>query len=196
MRFDLIALPDAEGGIYKVPINISYTDETGTAYEKQDLISLKISSTPDLLVNIDSSEITSKQKTGNVVIRIVNRGLTNIKLLTAEVVGNKEVSVSSQPEVYVGNIDSDDYETVEYTVTVNSYEPAVELPLKITYMDSTNRQHQQQLSLELKTGSNGLVLTIITGIISAVIRLAILAGIVFGLYKAYKWWKAKRKKKA
>ena len=113
MNFDLIALPDAEGGIYKIPIEITYTDEAGTSYTKDDYISLKLSSTPDLLIHVDSSEINADMKSGTVVLKIINRGLTNIKLLTAELDEGEGYEIMSQPEVYVGNIDSDDYETVD-----------------------------------------------------------------------------------
>jgi len=193
IKFDLVALPDAERYIYKIPINISYTDETGMAYTKDDIISLKVSSTPDLLVNVDSSTIQGQIKSGEVVIRIVNRGLTNIKLLTAKIESDDNFDVISQQEVYVGNIDSDDYETVDYKLTVNSFEKTVELPLEITYMDSTNKKHQQSISLELRTNSPSKSSTMISGIIGGLIKLAILVGLVYLGYRIYKRFRKKKK---
>jgi len=191
MKFDIVALPDAEGGIYKVPIEITYTDETGTSYSKEDIISLKVSSTPDLLFTIDSSEINAKKKQGEVVVKITNRGLTNIKLLSASIEESEGFEIMSEPEVYVGNIDSDDYETVEYELKIKTYEKTIELPIEVNYRDSTNKQHKQSVNLELKTYSKGIVSTIISGIINVVIILAIIVGMVF----AFKWFLKKRKKK-
>jgi len=193
MKFDMIALPDAEGGIYKIPVNISYTDETGTSYSKDDYISLKISATPDLLLTVDSSEIKGDQKSGNVILRITNRGLTNIKLLTAKLSESDDYTILSEPEVYVGNIDSDDYETVEYTLVMKSFEKTVEIPLEIDYMDATNKKYKQDVSIELKTFSSSLPVIIIKGIVSLIIRLAILGAIIYFGYRFYK--KRKNKKR-
>ncbi|MBW2966485.1 COG1361 S-layer family protein [Candidatus Woesearchaeota archaeon] len=150
LKFYLMAEPDAEGGVYKIPINISYSDETGTSYSKADIISLKIASTPNLLATIDSTKIYSKNKAGEVVIKIVNRGLTNIKLLTAKLDISNDFEVLSQSEVYIGNIDSDDYETVEFTIDIKSKKEVINLPLELTYMDSTNKEFTQTKSITLR----------------------------------------------
>ncbi|MBD3249863.1 hypothetical protein GF336_07490 [Candidatus Woesearchaeota archaeon] len=192
LSFDMVALPDAEGGIYKVPIDISYTDETGTSYSKSDIISLKIASSPDLLVNIDNSEITNDKKSGEIAIRIVNKGLTNIKLLTAKIQGDDKFEVLSQEEAYVGNVDSDDYETAEFEIRVKSYDPLINLPLELSYMDSTNKEHEQKVDLELKTHSSSLAVSIISEIIKGVLIIAVIVG--GGLF-LYRWYKKRKKKK-
>jgi len=89
MTFDLVTLPEADGGIYKIPLTITYTDESGESYSKEDIIGLSVSSSPDLLITIDNSEIGKKTKTGNIVIKIVNRGLTNIKTSYSKTWRNK-----------------------------------------------------------------------------------------------------------
>src|SRR3990167_6118036 len=47
VTFEMTALPDAAGGLYKIPLKVSYTDETGTSQQKEDFIGLKITSRPD-----------------------------------------------------------------------------------------------------------------------------------------------------
>ena len=129
----------------------------------------------------------------NIVIKIVNRGLTNIKLMTAKLTETENIEILSKPEIYVGNIDSDDYETVEFNINVKSYEKTVELPVELKYMDSTNKEHQQKKSLDLKTFSKGKAATIVSKIIGIIINLAILVGIVLGIRWFYK--RRKRNKK-
>jgi LPXTG-motif cell wall-anchored protein len=153
VSFNLIAEPDADGDIYKIPLNISYADETGTTYSKEDVISLKVASKPDILATIDSTGIYSKKKSGEIVIKIVNRGLTNIKLLTAKLESSDDFEVLSQEEVYIGNIDSDDYETVDFTLDIKSKEEVVTLPLELTYMDATNKDFKQNKDIELRVFS-------------------------------------------
>ena len=153
VNFNLIVEPDADGDIYKIPLNISYADETGTMYSKDDVISLKVASNPNLLATIDSTDIYSKKKSGGVVIKIVNRGLTNIKLLTAKLESNEDFEILSEEEVYIGNIDSDDYETVEFILDIKSKDEVITLPIELIYMDATNKDFKQTKEVELRVFS-------------------------------------------
>jgi hypothetical protein len=193
LKFYLMAEPDAEGGVYKIPVSISYSDETGTVYSKDDVISLKVASAPDLLATIDSTQIYSKNKAGEIVIKIVNRGLTNIKLLTAKLESSSDFEVLSQSEVYIGNIDSDDYETVEFTIDIKSREDIINLPIELTYMDSTNKEFTQTKSISLRMFSEsdaqkaGMVEK--QGIGYTILILIVVIGLV--IY----FWRKRRKKK-
>jgi hypothetical protein len=191
--FDVTALPEATGGLYKIPITFSYTDETGTSTEKEDFIGLKISSLPDLLVTIDSSEITNKQRRGDISIKIVNRGLTDLKLATATVKEGDKYSLLSGKDVYVGNIDTDDFETAEYTIALRTFDKIIDIPLTLHYRDITNKQFSETVVVSLRTQSNGLILTIIGGIFKLLLWGGILAGLGYGGYKFYKRRKKRRK---
>lgn len=191
MKFDLVALPEAEGGIYKIPVTISYTDETGTSYSKDDVISLKVSAEPELLISIDSSEITEKVQQGKVSVKIVNKGLTNIKLSTARLGEIEGAEIVSEPEVYVGNIDTDDYETADFTIKISSYKKEVALPVEISYRDSLNKEHKQKADLTLKTYNKGVVMTVLSKILSLAITIVIIAAVVLGI----RWLYKRRKKK-
>jgi len=194
VRFNLIVEPNADGDVYKIPLNISYADETGTSYTKDDVISLKVASTPDILAIIDSTEVYSKKKSGEVVIRIVNRGLTNIKLLTAKLESNDDFEVLSQEEVYIGNIDSDDYETVEFTLDMKSKEEVITLPLELIYMGATNKDFKQTKDIELRMFSKsdaqkaGMVEKSSIGL--TIMFLIVVIGL--GIY----FWRRRKKKKA
>jgi len=193
LKFYLMAEPDAEGGVYKIPVIISYSDEIGTVYSKEDVISLKVASAPDLLATIDSTQIYSKNKAGEVIIKIVNRGLTNIKLLTAKLESCNDFEVLSQSEVYIGNIDSDDYETVEFTIDIKSREDIINLPIELTYMDSTNKEFTQTKSVSLRMFSEsdaekaGMVEKKSIGF--TIVFLIVAAGL--GIY----FWRKRKKKK-
>jgi hypothetical protein len=192
VSFNFIAEPDADGGVYKIPLTISYADETGTLYSKDDVISLKIASKPDLLATIDSTDIYKNNKAGSATIKIVNRGLTNIKLLTAKLESSDDFEVLSQEEIYVGNIDSDDYETVEFTLDIKSREAVIILPLELTYMDATNKDFQQTKDIELRMFSKsdaqkaGMVEKRSVGF--TIVFLIVAAGL--GVY----FWRRKKKK--
>ena len=46
--FDIMAMASAEAGAYKIPFNMSYSDDIGTYYSKSDIISLVVGDAPDL----------------------------------------------------------------------------------------------------------------------------------------------------
>jgi len=192
--FNLVAVPDADGGLYKIPLTLSYTDETGASYSKEDILSLKVASSPDILATVDSTDIYSKNKAGEVVIKLVNRGLTELKLLTAMLESSDDFEVLSQEEVYIGNIDSDDYETVEFTVNIDSKEDVVTLPLKLSYMDSTNKKFDQtkEVTLRMFSASDAQKAGLVEkqGIGFGIIILIVAGGL--GFY----WWRKRKKKKS
>ncbi|HLD33914.1 MAG TPA: hypothetical protein VJB66_04255 [Candidatus Nanoarchaeia archaeon] len=190
VSFDLTALPEATGGLYKIPIVVTYNDERGSAQQKQDFIGLKVSSFAELLVTIDQTTINSDNRHGEVTLKIVNRGLTDIKLMSAILEESDDYSVTT-PEIYVGNIDSDDFETVDFTIGLKSYDSVVALPVVLEYRDITNKKFKETVIVSLVTGSSGLVLTIIFGLIRFVITIAVLAGIGYGGY----WYYQRRKHK-
>ncbi|GAF94025.1 unnamed protein product, partial [marine sediment metagenome] len=142
----------------------------------------------------DSTEVYSKKKSGEVTIKIVNRGLTNIKLLTAKLESNKAFEVLSQEEVYIGNIDSDDYETVEFTLDIKSREEVVTLPIELIYMDATNKEFKQTKDIELRVFSKseaqkaGMVEKSSVGY--TIMFLIVVVGL--GIY----FWRRRKKKKA
>ena len=42
ITFDIVALPEADSGIYKIPIKISYYDDSGKSYEKDNIFGITI----------------------------------------------------------------------------------------------------------------------------------------------------------
>ena len=56
-NFKLIVLPDTQSGIYKIPIQIMYSDNNGTNITKNEVISLIVNSKPELKISIEDSVI-------------------------------------------------------------------------------------------------------------------------------------------
>ena len=190
--FDLTVLPDATGGLYKIPIIITYTDESGTAFVKQDFIGLKVTSAAELLVTVDQTTISSDVRNGEVTLKIVNRGLTDIKLMSAILEGNDDFSVAA-PEIYVGNIDSDDFETVDFDIALQTYDTVVELPVVLEYRDITNKKFKETVIVPFRTGSSGLFVTILGSIFKFIFTIVVIAGIGYGGYWVYRRRKARKK---
>ncbi len=151
IEFNLMAEPDADSNVYKVPVRIDYMDWSGNRYVRNGTAGLVIGDTPDLLITIDSSEIVSSGKTGNVVIKFTNKGLTDIKLLNVKLKPSTDYSIISNAEQYIGNIDSDDYETTIFKLYVKrTKEEKIPIKMELNYMDANNNEYKQNVDVELK----------------------------------------------
>ena len=135
--FDIISLPSAKPDIYKIPIKITYYDQFNQFYTKDDVIALIVSSTPALNVNIEKSElIESKKET--LSINLVNRGLSNIKLLNVEILNSNQFNLLSSKNIYIGNLDSDDSEIIDLDL-IPIKKNSVTIPLSITLNNSSQK---------------------------------------------------------
>lgn len=151
VEFNLMAEPAADSNVYKVSVRIDYMDWSGNRYARNGTVGLVIGDTPDLLVAVDSSEIYSSGKTGNVVIKFTNKGLTDIKLLHVKLKPSDDYSIISNDEDYIGNIDSDDYETTDFDLYVKrTSKEKIMLPIELDYMDANNNEYKKDVNVELK----------------------------------------------
>ena len=149
-EFNLVTDANAESKVYKIPVTYSYTDPTNTNYSKINYISLKFGQTPELVTTLDSTTLYQAGTTGEVIVKFVNKGINDVKFLYAKLKPSDDFDLISSPDMYVGNIDSDDYESVNYKLYIKpEANGKVILPLSIQYKDDNNKNYQTDVSLEL-----------------------------------------------
>lgn len=191
--YEIMAYPDAEAGVYRIPILLKYYDELDKEYDKEDIIGIVIGSEPDLSVLIESSEIYSEGAVGTVVIKFVNKGLTDVKLMNIKLKETENYEIISTEEVYIGNIDSDDYETADFKLYLKDAEDdMVDLPLEITYKDANNEDYEADpvLKLKLYSQSEAKKLGLAQG--SSFVGILILVILVAGGFFGYRKWKKRK----
>ena len=155
VEFKIMALPDAKSGVYRIPIEITYMDSTGNSYSRTDIIGLLVGDTPLIEMYVDRSNILGSGQAGELQLIIINRGLTDIKFLNVELLDSDSFEKISSDKVYIGNLDSDDIDTVEFKVYVNpTSEQNVFLPVKLTYLDANNNEYQENIDVALKIYSS------------------------------------------
>jgi hypothetical protein len=150
--FDLMAGPSVDAGVYKIPMNISYYDMAGASYSKIDYATVIVGDTPDLVTGIEKTTLLAAGENGIVTLKIINKGLTGIKLLSVNLQNSDSyVIVSPSSQLYVGKLDSDGYETVEYSLYVKpGVNGIVMLPLTLEYMDDNNNHFIETREIALK----------------------------------------------
>jgi hypothetical protein len=154
VMFSIKAMPESKGGIYKVPFTLTYTDNLGKSYTQTGLISVEVSSKPDLILSIDSTTLSKSSKLGDVDIKITNKGLTDLKFVTVEILDSNNFKILSSNIVYIGDIDSDDFGTASFKLsakTGNSFD----IPLKISLRDVLSSEYSETVNVNLKMLSAG-----------------------------------------
>ena len=188
VTFNLIADPDAESTVYKLPITISYIDNVGTNYSKDYYTSIIVGEEPDLTAAIEESEIITSGKTGEVTLRFTNKGASDVKFLYIELLKSEKYEILSQPNVYIGNIDSDDYESADFNLHVKgTRDKAIQLPLRVEYRDSNNKEFTKDtiLNLRLYSGSEAKKYGLVPAS-NPLKSILVLALILWGIWFYYK----------
>jgi hypothetical protein len=151
ISFNIAALSNAVPNIYKIPLLLDYYDEFGQHYTSSNVVSVKVSILPKLSVITEKSELVEGKK-GTVAVKIINSGLNAIKFATITSLDSEEFSLVSQKNFYLGDIDSDDFQTIDIEL-ISSRSGAVNLPMQITFRDSNNKEYSQNFFITAKVHS-------------------------------------------
>ena len=150
VSFKLLANPDAKAGVYQVPLDLIYSDELGKKYIKNNTIGIIVGSRPELSVTLDKSEIYEEDKSGEIIVKVVNKGVTDIKFANLKIIPAPDYKILSSDEVYLGNIDSDDFETAGFRIFVSNVKKnEIDVPLSLEYKDANNNEYKDNVALNL-----------------------------------------------
>ena len=189
--YSLIAYADAQAKVYKVPIVLGFYDLQGNEYSKTDVVGVVVSAKPDIYVVLDRATAKQTASRGEVTLRFVNKGLTDVKFVDVILERSDDYDVLSSEEVYIGNIDSDDYETADFDIFVKGEGESIPLRVSYEFMNWNNEKVSRQAEIELrlcqpddprcngKSGNTALVIMLIV--------VAAIAGLII--------WRVFRKRK-
>lgn len=192
VTYNLAIDGDAASGLYKIPIYISYYDESGNIYSMGDIIGLLIGGKPELTVGLEESDYLASGSIGDVTLNIINRGSSDAKFLAITALPSANYEILSPNEIYLGNLDSDDYETAEFKLKLGKVSGnSVSIPIRLVYADVNNEKYSEDGQVTLRiyssseikqiTGGNGYTIWII-------LIIAIVAG--------YLYYRRRKKKKS
>jgi uncharacterized membrane protein len=150
INFSIITLPSASEGVYNGSYNLQYVNHVGTEREETGEFGLLIKSEPKIFATVSNSEIYLGKTTGDITINFVNNDIANIKYLTVELLDSPDYTVLSDNKKYIGDLDSDDFDSIDFNLKVNPEKTEIPLLLKIEYRDSINTFYSKDLKLDLK----------------------------------------------
>lgn len=155
VSFTLRMADDADIGVYKLPITLSYENPSGTAFETGQQTGVVIGGTPNIAVAMDSTTVQQAGKAGTVTLRIVNRGDGRARFVSMELLDDSSYTLQGASSVYLGNMAPDDYQTAEFTMYAEEDAPQLSIPVNISYRDARagDRQTTQTVRVQLFSGS-------------------------------------------
>lgn len=149
--FDLISKADSSSGAYLIPLEIGYKDKLGNNYSIESSLGLRLGSVPDISVTKESTTLTGPNMKGTAVIQVVNKGISDVKFVNMKIEESPDFDLMSRDEIYLGNIDSDDYESAEITLFAKQTDKgSISIPVKITYKDANNKDYTKKVDVLLK----------------------------------------------
>ena len=152
-NFQLIALPSATSGIYKIPIEITYEDADGNISSKSELISLIVNSAPELKISLEEIVLIKGQE-NRFFVKVINSGLSDVKFVYMSVNNIIGLRFLTEKEQYLGDVNSDDFESAEYNVYIDETASNIAtLTVTLKFKDATNKEFTQVENLILKVYS-------------------------------------------
>ncbi len=186
MEFSIIALPGISEGIYVANLSVDYINHIGEERNDEYKISIIVKSKPKMYVQIEESDVYRGKKLGEISVKFVNNNVADIKFLTVELKESERYKILSPKKVYVGDLDSDDFESVDYRIKVKGNDEVL-IPLKITYKDAMNNPIEDEVAA---------VLTMHSGKDLGKVKSQTLRNVIIGLVVlGVGWWFWRRWKK-
>ncbi|MGM5487424.1 MAG: COG1361 S-layer family protein [Nanobdellota archaeon] len=190
--FLLRANADADSGVYKIPTSLTFIDDSGEKQTRQQIISLQVGKEPELMVQLDSNDPFIIGATNELEVRFTNKGSEDIKFLTAKLREKEDYEIISTPAVYVGNIDSDDYETADYQLRCKKCNDFASYVIDVEYADENNQEYTETYTVQNKVYTQTEAMD--AGLIQKnnTVGFLILIAIVVVGFIIYRYWKKRR----
>ncbi len=193
--FTVTALTNAQSGVYKIPVKITYADEEGKEFEKNSILTISINS-PLLLDLRIGDGLILKGEDNELTIRVTNKGLGDAKFLELGLQESPSYDIISSNKIYIGDVDSDDFESADFDIYIKGTAPnSLNLPVILKYRDILNNDYSESILVNIRTYSrqDAAELGLINNDNTLTIVFAVVAVIL--IYIIYRIIRKKRRKK-
>jgi hypothetical protein len=185
VSFEVIADENADNGLQTVPLTVEFQNEAGTEFSQETSTGIVIGGEPDLDLALDSRQSSSS---GTIVtLRLTNQGYGRAQFVSVNLQESDEFEILSEDSVYIGEMESDDFQTAQFTVRTSS-EEAVSLPAEVQYRSLDGKQVTRTAEVEFRPvqssgGGPGSNMLLIGG--------AAFVALLIGLW----YWRRRRKRR-
>lgn len=194
IKFEYFVDAQIEAKVHTIPVTVTYTDSLGRDTEVETTIGVPVSADSEYFANLERTDIYVAGTKGKVVTSISNIGKGDINFVVLRLMQNDAYEILSTPQTYLGNLQSDDFETGQFDIYVNPTDAkSIPLIFEVQYRDAYDVFHTDTIVLENKlyttkeAKSMQLVAAGGFGFGGIVIVLLIVGGAIY-------FWRRKKKK--
>lgn len=148
VSFDIAVDEEADNGVYKIPLELSYEDEQGTETTTTQETGIIVGGSPRLDVGIETTELERPGQTASVTLNMVNKGEGEARFVDMQIQEGENYKVLSEDSVYLGTMISDDYQTAEFQIYADTEAEKLEIPVETNYVDENGEQQTETLTVE------------------------------------------------
>jgi hypothetical protein len=149
LRYKIISFPKTPEGVYTSSFSVNYLNHVATEREENNSFSIVVKGNPKIFAEIEKSDIYSGNEIGDVSINFVNNEVANIKFFTVELQNSPDYEILSSNKKYVGDLDSNDFQSADFKLNVKKDVREVKLPIKVYYKDTFNKDYEENINLDL-----------------------------------------------
>ena len=154
ITFNLAVSPGASIGTTTIPISLSYSDETrSTNYTYTQYIGAQITGSYNFIAAVESQDVIAPGTSGYVTIKLANGGDQQAMHMLLGFSSPDNFYVNSAI-VYVGNLNSDDYDSEKLLLNVGSVNPGYyPLNINVSYDDPFGKSYSEIYSVNFLIAS-------------------------------------------
>lgn len=141
--FRIKASQDITPGDYEIPYTLTYFINGEEKPERKGSIGVTVEADPELSYTV-STETPVQGRQGQITLRIVNKGFADAKFVNVRILP-QGFTLLSEREVYIGTIDSDDFETATFDVIFDEVAPT--FSATVEYRNFNNERITKNINL-------------------------------------------------
>lgn len=152
LSFVLTIDPSVSAGTHSIPVSLAYLDEIRNEnYSTTEYIGLTISGEYNFIVTLHSQEASTPGTLTSATVKIINAGDQKARFLTVNVLSSDPLIDITPQTVYIGNLNSDDYDTQKFSFKTQEVAPGTyPLRLEIYYKDMYGMGYTEQHSVNVR----------------------------------------------
>ncbi|MBN2101279.1 MAG: hypothetical protein JW716_00215 [Candidatus Aenigmarchaeota archaeon] len=155
VTFKFFVDADTDIKVNQLPVILTYYDKFSTEYTDSTFVGVPVTAQPAYLTNLEDTELFMGGKKGRVVVSISNIGKDMLNFVVLEMVDTDDYDIISSPKSYLGNLESDDFETGQFDIFIYpSDKNSVPLVFNLHYRDSYDKVYSEKFSLQNKLYSH------------------------------------------
>tara|TARA_Y100000034_G_scaffold136405_1_gene212672 strand:+ start:234 stop:1055 length:822 start_codon:yes stop_codon:yes gene_type:complete len=190
--FKIKSSNDIELGDYQIPYTLKYILSNNEVI-RSGSFGVRVTADSEIEFGVETERAVMGEQ-GKIEFKIINKGFGDIKFTDVKIFPDG-YSLISEQQVYVGNVDSDDFESVNFDVIFNSKNPKVKI--LVEYKDFENNLIRDNLEFPINIYSREKAVEL--GIIEenkTQLYIGIVVGILIIWYVFRKFGKRRRLKKS